>query len=61
MEEILKTIEKEVEELKIKKEELTNLENESDAAREEWKKAAQQKQLEREAAATEDILINLDE
>ena len=39
MEEILKTIEKEVEELKIKKEELTNLENESDAAREEWKKA----------------------
>ena len=31
------------------------------ASREEWKKAAQQKQLEREAAATEDILINLDE
>lgn len=30
-------------------------------SREEWKKAAQQKQLEREAAATEDILINLDE
>lgn len=29
-------------------------------SREEWKKAAQQKQLEREAAATEDILINLD-
>lgn len=30
-------------------------------SREEWKKAAQQKQLEREAAVTEDILINLDE
>lgn len=30
-------------------------------SREEWKKAAQQKQLEREAATTEDILINLDE
>ena len=30
-------------------------------SREEWKKAAQQKQLDREAAATEDILINLDE
>ena len=30
-------------------------------SRGEWKKAAQQKQLEREAAATEDILINLDE
>lgn len=30
-------------------------------SREEWKKAAQQKQLEKEAAATEDILINLDE
>ncbi len=30
-------------------------------SREEWKKVAQQKQLEREAAATEDILINLDE
>ena len=30
-------------------------------SREEWKKAAQQKQLEREVAATEDILINLDE
>lgn len=30
-------------------------------SREEWKKAAQQKQMEREAAATEDILINLDE
>ena len=30
-------------------------------SREEWKKAAQQKQLEREAAATEDILINLDQ
>lgn len=30
-------------------------------SREEWKKAAQQKQLEREATATEDILINLDE
>lgn len=30
-------------------------------SREEWKKATQQKQLEREAAATEDILINLDE
>ena len=30
-------------------------------SREERKKAAQQKQLEREAAATEDILINLDE
>ena len=30
-------------------------------SREVWKKAAQQKQLEREAAATEDILINLDE
>lgn len=30
-------------------------------SREEWKKAAQQKQLERDAAATEDILINLDE
>lgn len=30
-------------------------------SREEWKKAAQQKQLEREAVATEDILINLDE
>ena len=30
-------------------------------SREEWQKAAQQKQLEREAAATEDILINLDE
>ena len=30
-------------------------------SREEWKKAAQQNQLEREAAATEDILINLDE
>lgn len=30
-------------------------------SREEWKKAAQQKQLGREAAATEDILINLDE
>ena len=30
-------------------------------SREEWKKAAQQKQREREAAATEDILINLDE
>lgn len=30
-------------------------------SREEWKKAAQQKQLEREAAATEDMLINLDE
>lgn len=30
-------------------------------SREEWKRAAQQKQLEREAAATEDILINLDE
>ncbi len=30
-------------------------------SREEWKKAAQQKQLERKAAATEDILINLDE
>lgn len=30
-------------------------------SREEWKKAAQQKQLEREAADTEDILINLDE
>lgn len=30
-------------------------------SREEWKKAAQQKQLEREAAATDDILINLDE
>lgn len=30
-------------------------------SREEWKKAAQQKQLEREAAATEDVLINLDE
>lgn len=30
-------------------------------SREEWKKVAQQKQLEREAATTEDILINLDE